>query len=402
MRFDVRPILSSLLRNRTGAVLVAFQIAISLAVLVNAVYIVKQRVQTIGRPDGLDTANIFTVSSHGFAQGYQHDATVRADLAWLNSQPDILAATVSGNIPLSGGGNSSEMFGQPGGKGERTPVNNFQVDEHGVAALGVQLSAGRSFTPEEIHASADNDSHSGPIILSAAAAREIFHQQNPLGRSVYSDTDGPFTVIGIISHMHGSWLSWDKLDHIALLPKITEGPSAIYIVRTKPGRVDATMPEVEEHLAKSNPSRVISRVRTLQYYKSQSYQNDRNMAIFLTVATGLLVAITALGIFGLATFNVSTRTRQIGTRRAIGARRSDIVSYFLVENWLITTAGVVVGALLALAVGYTLSVQLQLPRLDLYFLVGGIIVLWCVGLLAAWQPARRAATVSPAVATRSV
>ena len=72
------------------------------------------------------------------------------------------------------------------------------------------------------------------------------------------------------------------------------------------------------------------------------------------------------------------------------------------ENWLITTAGVLLGAALALAVGYSLSRAYQLPRLDLYYLVGGVVALWALGQAAAWQPARRAARISPAVATRTV
>ena len=105
-----------------------------------------------------------------------------------------------------------------------------------------------------------------------------------------------------------------------------------------------------------------------------------------------------LGIFGLATFNVNTRTRQIRPRRHVGARKRDIVSYFMAENWMVTTLGVVVGCGLALLVGFWLSNQFGLPRLDLYFLVGGVAGLWALGQLAAWQPALRAAKVSPAMA----
>ena len=118
--------------------------------------------------------------------------------------------------------------------------------------------------------------------------------------------------------------------------------------------------------------------------------------------TALLIAVTCLGIFALATFNVSTRTKQIGTRRAVGARRGDIVRYFLVENGLITSAGILCGCALALAAGYWLSLEYALPRLDLYYLVGGVLALWGIGQLAAWQPARRAAAVCPSVATRTV
>jgi putative ABC transport system permease protein len=159
---------------------------------------------------------------------------------------------------------------------------------------------------------------------------------------------------------------------------------------------------IEAHLAQANPDRVIDSVRSLTYYKDLSYLGDHTMAIYLVTVTALVIGVTCLGIFALATFNVSTRTKQIGTRRAVGARRRDIVRYFLVENALITSAGVVVGCALALGVGYWLSVQYALPRLNLYYLVGGVLALWGIGQLAAWQPARRAAAVPPSVATRTV
>ena len=98
----------------------------------------------------------------------------------------------------------------------------------------------------------------------------------------------------------------------------------------------------------------------------------------------------------------STRTKQIGTRRAVGARRTDILRYFLAENWLITSVGVVVGCILALLLGYWLSTTFELPRLKLYYLLAGVVVLWSVSLAAALRPARRASMVSPAIATRTV
>jgi putative ABC transport system permease protein len=162
------------------------------------------------------------------------------------------------------------------------------------------------------------------------------------------------------------------------------------------------MRQVEEHMSDSDSARLIEYVRPLTFFKQRAYRDDRNMSIFLTTVTVLLLAITSLGIYGLATYNVSTRTRQIGTRRALGATRLDIVRYFMIENWLVTTSGVVVGCVLTLAAGHLLSRQYELPRLDLYYLLGGVVALWLIGQLAAWQPARRASSISPAVATRTL
>ncbi|MGH8258060.1 MAG: ABC transporter permease, partial [Steroidobacteraceae bacterium] len=142
--------------------------------------------------------------------------------------------------------------------------------------------------------------------------------------------------------------------------------------------------------------------KSIEFFKDLLYREDRNMAIFLVTVTVLVVAVACFGIFGLATYNVNTRTKQIGTRRAIGARRGDIIRYFMIENGAITTAGFVLGCVLALGVGYWLSMHYQLPRLDLYYLVGGILALWGIGQLAVVQPARRAAAVPPATATRTL
>ena len=104
----------------------------------------------------------------------------------------------------------------------------------------------------------------------------------------------------------------------------------------------------------------------------------------------------------LRCFVVRHRTKQIGTRRAIGARKIDIIRYFLVENWLMTTMGVVLGTVLTVALNYVLVTQYSLTRLDPAYIPIGILTLWGLGLLAVLGPARKAAGIAPAVATRTV
>jgi putative ABC transport system permease protein len=402
--WNIRPIASALWRNRTGALLVALQIAIGLAVLVNAVYVVKQRVDKINRPHGMDIENIFVVATTGFTRDFDYDASWRQDLAFLRGLPGVVAASLSSNIPLSGSGSSNGFTAKPSVPGdESAPANNYEMDEQGIAALGVRLAAGRNFEPHEVLPPTDAYEFAPQVIVTREFAKALFPPDgDALGKTLYDGLNRPSTIIGIIETMHGAWVGWDKLGHVAIFPRIRSGPGAIYLVRTEPGRQAEAMQAAEKHLATSNPDRLLRWVRTLESFRERSYLDDRNMAIFLTSVTSALLAITALGIFGLATFNVSTRVRQIGTRRAVGARRLDIVRHFLVENWMVTTAGVVVGCGLALGVGYWISVKYELPRLDLYYLVGGVLVIWLIGLFAALQPARRASAISPAVATRTV
>jgi putative ABC transport system permease protein len=116
----------------------------------------------------------------------------------------------------------------------------------------------------------------------------------------------------------------------------------------------------------------------------------------------LLVIITALGIIGLASFTVKTRTKQIGTRRAVGARKIDIIRYFLLENWLMTSFGVVAGIGLAMLLNGALVIWFSMDMLNLFYVPMGILGLWALGLLSVLGPARRAAAIPPAVATRTV
>lgn len=407
MNLNIGPIASALMRNRTGAVLVALQIAIALAVLVNAVYIVKQRVDKIGRPTGMDVANIFAISSAGFTEDFDHEASIREDLAYLRSVPGVAAATGSNSVPLSGGGSATTLTTRPGDEINGKNGNYFEIDQQGLETLGVRLIAGRPFEESAIlppRTKQTATEFAPQIIVTKAFADDLFPDGNALGKVVYDPLNHPATITGIVEQMHGSWPSNERVGHVFFMPRLPYpfGPRAFYLVRTEPGQRDSVMRTVEEHLSSSNPNRVITWVRSLEYYKTRSYLTDRNMAIFLVAVTALMLGITSLGIFGLATFNVSTRTKQIGTRRAVGARRADIVRYFLVENGLVTTTGIVTGCALALGLGYWLSMQYELPRLDLYYLIGGILFLWLVAQLAAWQPARRASRVSPAVATRTV
>jgi putative ABC transport system permease protein len=406
MSLNLRPILSALLRNRTGAVLVALQIALALAILVNATYIVKQRVDSINRPTGIDDANLFVIESSGFTSRYDYATSVRDDLAYLRGLNGVIAATPTNAVPLSGSGSASTLYKAPGHKfSDASDAFIYEMDEQGLQTLGAHLIAGRNFRKEEIMppTTADNQLRPVPqIVVTQELAQALFTDGNALGKVTYDPLGRPITIIGVINNIVGPWTFGNYGGRAFFAPEQPLLYGFQYLVRTQPGRRDEIMRIAEEHLSQSDPNRVIKSVHSLDLYEKATFLSQRITAISLVIVTALLLAIAALGIFGLATFNVSTRTKQIGTRRAIGARKRDIIRHFLVENGLITTTGIVVGCALALGLGYELSRQYNLPRLDLYYLVGGVLVLWVLGQLAARQPAGRAAAISPSVATRTV
>jgi len=273
-----------------------------------------------------------------------------------------------------------------------------------VEALGVHLAEGRAFEVSEVQYTEERNAakFEPSVILTRELARAVFGDEPALGRLVYDGRGESAVVVGIVEHMLGAWVEWDKLSQVMLVPRIPSGPIARYVVRSEPGQRDALMAEVERKLGESGLSRAVIWLRPHTQFTERSYQADSRMVAFLAVIVGLMISVTALGIVGLATFQVNVRRKQIGTRRAVGARRGDIIRYFMLENWLLTTGGVVAGTLLAFGFGHWLSTAYALPRLQPVYVGAGIAALWVLGQLAVLVPARRAAAIPPAIATRTV
>jgi len=141
---------------------------------------------------------------------------------------------------------------------------------------------------------------------------------------------------------------------------------------------------------------------TFAQVRHRAYDGDYGMAILMGIISAVLLVITAAGIVGLTSFWVGQRRRQIGVRRALGATRGDILSYFMTENLLISVGGAVAGAVLAIAMNLWLVTRFEMHRLSLFYVLAGVLMLLLLGQGAVLAPAIRASKVSPVEATRSV
>lgn len=400
----IGPILSAMMRNKTGAVLVALQIAVTLAIVINSLYIIVLRVEKINRDTGIDVENVIVTSVRGFGEDFDVVNSITNDINLIKSIPGVVAATVSNAAPLSGSGSATGLRTVADETIDTVSTARYRWSEEGLASLGLTLSRGRNFYPEEVNYILPDSNPPAPpsILVTQDLAENLFGEEDALGKTVYWASMEPSTIVGIISHMHGQWVGWDKLENVVIQPGKPARTTNQYIIRVEPGLRDELIPTIEQALGESNRKRVVKNVRSLEDMAARSYRSDRGMAIVLSVVISLLIGLTALVIVGLASFHVTQRTRQIGTRRALGARRIDIIYQFVLENWLITTAGAVLGLILTVIVAYWLETSFELQRLDWRYLPAGVLVLWVLSSLAVLEPARRAASVPPAVATRSV
>ena len=397
------PMMSALMRNKTGPALVALQIAVTLAIVINSLFIILQRVEKMNRDPGIDVNNVIITYVRGFGDDFDVVNSITNDIDLIKSIPGVVAATVSNHVPLSGSGSGTGLRTVPDETIESVGTGRYQWSEEGLDALGIELTRGRNFYPEEVYYELPETVMDTPsVLVTQDLADSLFGDEDALGKTVYWGDMEPSTIVGIIGHMHGSWVNWDKLGHVVIHPGKPAYTTNKYIIRVEPGMRDELMPIIEQKLGESNRRRVIKSNRSLEELADRSYRRDRGMAIILSVVITLLIGLTALVIVGLSSFHVTQRRKQIGTRRALGARRMDIIKQFMLENWLITTAGAAFGVVLTIGVAYWLEVSFELERLDWRLLPAGIATLWVLSSLAVFEPARRAAAVPPAVATRSV
>jgi len=402
---EIRPIFSALMRSKVSMILIGLQVALTLAIVCNALFIISQRLERMQRPSGMNEADTFLIGSSGFGQGYDVRAVQQADLAMLRQLPGVAAVTSTNSAPLTQGGWSTGINLQPQQKTSTANTTVYLVDSHALDALGAKLMAGRTFKPEEIEPHNQGDRLQPKVVLiTKALADRVFPDGNALGKQVYMDENSPpSTIVGIIERLQQPWADSSTIENATLIPAfMPSGNFTRYLVRAEAGRRDEVMKMVEQKLAEANPSRIIGRVRSFEQVRHEAYSEDRAMAIILGAVIVALLGVTALGIVGMASFWVAQRTRQIGTRRALGATKFDILRYFQTENFIITSLGLVVGGILAYAFSLWLMHAYQSPRLPWYYVPVGFVCLWMLGQLAVLGPALRASRVPPAVATRSV
>jgi len=402
---ELGPIWRSMLRNKGGFILIAVQIAVTMTIMVNAIAIIQERSVDMARPTGIDEANTFALASVSFVAGIDKKQLIDEDLDLLRGLPGIRSVTSSNSFPLRQGGWSEGLNLEPGEGKMDTSSAIYFADEHTVETFGLNLMDGKNFAANQVSWVNRETNDWPPVaIVTQALAEELFPDETGsyLGKTFYLNDDNPVNIIGVVERLQAPWPSWSGLERSMLVPQRRDAEFVRYIVRTEPGYRDELMPQVEEMLANSNPDRIIRSMTTMDQTRKLAYLGDAAMIKILTFVVSLLTIITGLGIVGLASFNVSRRTRQIGIRRALGATRTAIVRYFMIENFLVSTVGVVIGGVLAVALNMFMVEAFALKPLSWYVVPAAMIALWTVGQVAVAGPARKASNVTPAIATRSI
>ncbi|ULU27292.1 ABC transporter permease [Dyella terrae] len=407
----IKPILAALKRHKAGTILIAMQIALTLAIVCNAVFIIHQRLDRVNRPTGMVETDLMAIQSSFVGKGDNEGGPqIKADLQALRQMPGVQDAVSLNSYPLRGGGWSTGVRTDVDAKDSKAHTTQYFGDEHVLSTMGLRLVAGRNFRSDEIVVA---DPRAIPdasmVIVSKQLADNMYPDGSALGKPIYiGDTKKPTTIIGIVERLGVPWNAvWsdDFYEYSLIQPVQLTSPFTSYLIRTKPGQLASVMKAAPALLVKVERMRVIPSergVRSFEQVRENAYKGDRGMAILMGVVCLVLLGVTAAGIVGLTSFWVGQRRKQIGVRRALGATKRDILSYFLTENLLIGMVGVVIGALLAVGMNLWLVTQFEMARLSLVYVLVGVVALLLLGQGAVLAPALRASRVSPVEATRSV
>ncbi|HVX04058.1 MAG TPA: FtsX-like permease family protein [Rhodanobacteraceae bacterium] len=405
---QIRPILAALRKHKLATFLIAMEIALACAVLVNAVFLIVNRLSAMDIVSGVDESSLGTIVVTGFGPKDANDLNARM-LAGLRGIAGVESVHVVSSVPFGPQGGVNGITLDQEGKHFGAVVQTYQGEAGSPEALGLKLVAGHLPAADDYQPILDHDYMplSSRVLVTQALAEKLWPGANPLGKEFWG-AKYRFRVIGVVANLSVSQYT-ENGEHGAqwcvFVPVQAGGQLAgTYLIRAKPGDLERVMTEARAAVAKIAPDVVLdyANSQTIGHLRERFFRNDRAMAGLLVGVIVALLGVTAFGIVGLASFWVAQRRKQIGIRRALGATRADILRYFQTENFLIVTFGIVVGVVLAIGINIVLMKFFEVPRLPLWYLPVGVVVLWLLGQLAVLVPALRAAAVPPVVATRSV
>ena len=391
--------------RRVRGVLVVGEVALALMLLAGAGLLVKSFAQLRKINTGFETDNVLTMVLRLPAAKYKEDpqfvAFFRQALERVRALPGVRSAGIVNFLPLYGGLGSATGFnidGQPAPPPGEGPSTNVRVADAGYFdAMGIPLLRGRNFTPAE-------DAEARHVVLvSESFARKYFPGEDPIGKriKVFMSEEPAWTeIVGVVGDVR-----YDNLTAEAEPTVYEPHPELTYefmtlVIRTA-GDPAAMAPAVRRELSSIDPDQPVSDVRTMNQVMAETVGRARFNTLLLGIFAGLATLLAAIGIFGVMSYSVTLRTRELGLRMALGAQPGRVLMLVLRQGLLLTLAGIGVGLVGALALTRVMSGLLYgVDANDPTTFAAIVLLLSVVSLIACYIPARRATRVDPLIALR--
>jgi putative ABC transport system permease protein len=313
----------------------------------------------------------------------------------LQALPGVQAVGAVSRLPLAGG-NSSRSFSLPGiEKGYSADIRVSTPDYF--HAMGIPLLKGRSFSESDLGSSLN------VAIVNEALARTVFPGQDPIGKQLtkFGPDNLTLQIIGVVGNVRHVGLDTDPHSEIYQLLGQAQWPSMFVAIRSATSDPTSVTSAAQNVVWSVNKDVPLANVRTMQEVIANSVQPRRFSMLLLTIFAAVAMLLAAVGLYGVMSYSVAQRTKEIGVRMALGARRPDVLALIVKQGMALVLMGIAAGTILALGMTRLISGMLfGITASDPLTFVAVAALLGGVAFFANYLPARRAASVDPMVALR--
>ncbi|HZI94749.1 MAG TPA: ABC transporter permease [Patescibacteria group bacterium] len=397
--------------------LVVVEVALSMTLLIGAGLMLRSLVKLQSVDPGFRSDNLMTMSVNLSPSRYPEDTQVSAFfdqvVARVGALPGVVSAAAVEYLPLSGMDGSTGFFID--GRPIPTPADNVQTHYRSTTpgyfrTMGVSLLKGREFSD------ADDARSSRVAIINETMARRFWPGEDPIGRRIalnfeamrfYRDrppeldlAKGMREIVGVVADVRHSRLDGDSFAEMYVPHSQKPGREMTLVVRCT-GAQEGIASAVRRQVLALDKDQPVSGIGTMQRLLEVSMAQPRYNTLLFGLFGAIALVLASVGVYGVISFSVTQRTREIGIRMALGARRADVLRMVISEGARLALTGVVIGLVAALGLTRVLSGLLfEVSPTDPWTFAGITLLLCSVASVACWLPAHRATKIDPMNALR--
>jgi putative ABC transport system permease protein len=394
--------------QRFRQLLVVFQVSMAVMLVISAGLLIKSFWRLRQADPGFTSNNV--LSAHVTLGPQYHKALKTNDfynqlIERISVLPDVDSVAIAYDHPLeSNMVDDFKIEGRTESESGRPASANFQpVSWDYFRTVGMTIISGRPFTQQ------DDQDHSGVAIINEAFARQYLPQGKALGQRIQpvlpaqiwnNERLTSFEVVGIVRNVKSA--GWNAESEPTYYLPATQAPFQAMTILVRTRNDPATLVSALRNAVQTiDPTQPVTNIRTLDQIVSDSIAQPRLNMLLMGLFGGLALILAAVGIYGLLSYAVTERTREIGTRMALGAQVPDVLRLVLKQGMTLALIGEVIGLVGAFALTRVIrGLLFGVAPTDAMTFIAVAAVLTSVALLACYFPARRAAKVDPLVALR--
>ena len=399
---NFKALLKSLMLRKFAVSLLVLQLALTLGLIVNSAILALDTIEKLDEPMGIDIENILIVDLVPTSGAYRDDEYANAitmeDMAKIQAIPGVIAATPSIQLPIQNGGTNGNVHDLDNPELELTNrylsyVPYFYTTEKVQEIFDLEVIEGRLFTSSDMFQQGDESMN---IVITESLKKDLYGDESAVGQETNAGI-----IIGVVKDFNISPLKPDHKQYAVFKPFVISN-SHHYMVKVEPGQFNVVKNLISEVILSVQPERDIRRVYSMADHLQRFYQQDQGLANLFIMLCVLMVLVTVISSYANAQFHVSKQRKIIGIRRALGARKKDVLIYVLAENWLVCAIGSVFGILAIIGINVMLSNHLEIAKPEILPTTFAISVLAIIGTLATWLPAVKTSNIPPVIATKTV